>query len=287
MSITWGSGGNGIRGVQFGEGMGPINMVGTANFFAQNKFRIGETVTIHTLGSTVPVHVRGIISYFPTMYPDHEEFVVMDIKQLGQYAALHMPNLLQPNAETWVRIEPGAMDVAGLRRGVEQQGFWTYSTRDAASALKTRVADPLVTAGWSGLLALSFLTVVLASISGLLLYSYIDARERQTEFALMRTLGFTRRELSGVVWFNLLVVAGAGIGLGSVLGMQLGRWLLPLLEIAEGGRRLIPPMVLDMNWAILGITYAFLALAALITVVVLSWLLGKLELQRVLRMGET
>jgi putative ABC transport system permease protein len=165
-------------------------------------------------------------------------------------------------------------------------GFWVYSVEDANRSLGARVADPLVTAGWSGLLALAFLTVVLASVSGLLLYSYIDAREHQTEFALMRTLGFSRNELGGVVWFNLVIVAGLGIGLGSVLGFQLGRWLLPLLEVAEGGRRITPPMLLETNWAILGVTYAVLAVAAAVTVAVLTWLLGRLELQRVLRMGE-
>lgn len=287
LSLSWGAGGSGIRGLQYGPGLEPIPALASPAFLERNKLSVGETVTIWAFGAYTPILVQGVADYFPTVYPDKDAFVVVDVRQIGAFASLHAATQQRPNGETWVRAaSPNIADATALHDAVRSQGFWVFSVEDAQRALGTQVADPLVAAGWSGLLALAFLTVVLASVSGLLLYSYIDAREHQTEFAMLRTLGFSRNELGGVVWFNLVVVAGVGVALGSLLGFQLGRWLLPLLEVAEGGRRITPPMVLETNWAILWLTYGVLGVAAITTVLILTWLLGRLELQRVLRMGE-
>ena len=132
-------------------------------------------------------------------------------------------------------------------------------------------------------LALSFLTVVLASSSGLLLYTYIDTRERQTEFAMLRSLGFSQIQVNGVVWFNLALVVVFGVLIGTWGGQLLGTALLPLLEVAEGGTRVTPPMVLETNWSALGLAYAFLGGATVATVVALAWAISHLEIQRLLR----
>ncbi len=147
-------------------------------------------------------------------------------------------------------------------------------------------SDPLLAAGWSGLLALSFLAVVLATSSGLILYSYIDARERQGEFAVLRTLGFTSFQVNGVVWFNLGLTVAVGLGLGTLGGHWLGRAILPLLEVAEGGARVTPPMVLETNWLAVGTAYLVLAAATAVTVVALAWAISRLEVQRLLRVAD-
>ena len=59
----------------------------------------------------------------------------------------------------------------------------------ATEEIKRRVEQPLANASWGGLLALMFLALVLASASGVVLFSYVDTGERRTEFALLRTLG--------------------------------------------------------------------------------------------------
>ena len=84
-----------------------------------------------------------------------------------------------------------------------------------------RVNNPLVNAGWGGLLLLMFFALVLASASGVMLYCYADSVERKAEYAILRTLGFTKSQLNGVVWFNLLLVMIFGIGVGTIAGYQI------------------------------------------------------------------
>jgi ABC-type antimicrobial peptide transport system permease subunit len=156
----------------------------------------------------------------------------------------------------------------------------------ASEMVAQRVQQPLVSAGWSGLLVLMFLTLVLASASGVMLFSYTDLRERQTEFALLRTLGFSKGQLNGVVWFNLALVVVCGIALGTWVGQLIGNSLLPVMEVAEGGVRVTPPMVFERDWVALLVSYLILGGVTIGTIAWLVWLTAKLEVQQVLRIGE-
>ena len=149
------------------------------------------------------------------------------------------------------------------------------------------MARQLANASWGGLLALMFLALTVASASGVALFSYVDTGERRTEFALLRTMGSSTRQLNGMVWFNLLVIVVCGVGLGTWAGQQIGATLLPVLEVAEGGMRVTPPMALQTNGLTLLTAYLALAAVAVGNGVWLAWFTARLEAQQVLRAGET
>ena len=61
---------------------------------------------------------------------------------------------------------------------------------------------------------------------------------------------------------------------------------MPLMEVAEEGARVTPPMAFTTDWSSLLISYAVLAVVTLGTVVWLAWLSAKIQVQQVLRMGD-
>jgi len=150
----------------------------------------------------------------------------------------------------------------------------------------SRVDQPLVNAGWGALLVLLFLAVALATGSGVMLFSFLDTKERQTEFALLRTLGSTGGQMRGIVWFNLFLIVICGVALGTWVGQLIGASLLPLMELAEEGERVTPPMAFTTNWLSLLVSYSVLAGVTLVTVIWLAWLSAKIQVQQVLRMGD-
>ena len=156
----------------------------------------------------------------------------------------------------------------------------------AEEEVALRGQQPLANAGWGGLLVIMFLALALASASGIALFCWLDTRERQTEFALLRTLGSSRGQLNAVVWFNLAIVVIAGVAVGTWAGAQIGAALLPVLEVAEGGVRATPPLTFETDWRMLALAYAVLAVVSVVTVFWLAYVTGRLEVQRVLRAGE-
>jgi len=50
-------------------------------------------------------------------------------------------------------------------------------------------------------------------------------RRRRRDFALLKTIGFTRSQLAAAVAWQATVTAGAGLVIGVPLGIAAGRWL--------------------------------------------------------------
>ena len=185
-----------------------------------------------------------------------------------------------------LKLEELGLPDEALTESMKQLGVSVREIYDADIMVGSRVDQPLVNAGWGALLVLLFLAVALASGSGVMLFSFLDTKERQTEFALLRTLGSTGGQLRYIVWFNLFLIVICGVVLGTWMGHLIGSSLLPIMEVAEEGERVTPPMAFTTDWLALGVAYLVLIAVTAGTVLWLAWLSSKIQVQQVLRMGD-
>ena len=281
--FSWSPGGRGLRGLWAGDPEEPLPAIVSPEVLEMAGVTPGDTLSLGLSTFTVPIKVETVAEYFPTLDPKQHPFVVLDLSALNHYGNRHNRRLVGGSNELWASLNG---DPQALLDGMKARGLQVKESYLAADLVSQRVEQPLANAGWGGLLVLMFLALVLANASGVVLFSYMDTRERQTEFALLRTLGSSKRQLNGVAWFTLFLVVVCGIGLGTWAGQQIGASLLPVLEVSEGGVRVTPPMVLQTNWATLLVSYLVLATVSVGTVVWLAWLTAKMEVHQVLRAGE-
>ena len=68
-------------------------------------------------------------------------------------------------------------------------------------------------------------TLVLAALASLALTLGSSVRRRRHDLALLKTLGFTRRQLAATVRWQASVTVAAGLLVGVPLGIIAGRWL--------------------------------------------------------------
>ena len=285
-AFSWAAGGLGIRSLRPGPPEEPLPAIVSPSLLEEAEIEPGDTIPLSISSFALPIRVVALADYFPTLNPREQPFVVLDQASFIHYSNLHSARIAGGPNELWARLNGGAPDLTALSAELEGRGLRIKGSQLASQLITERTEQPLTSAGWGGLLVLMFLALVLASASGMVLFSYMDTRERQLEFALLRTLGSSRRQVNGVVLFNLLLVVAVGIGLGTWAGQLIGLTLLPILEAGEGGVRITPPMVFQTNWKTLLISYLVLVSVFAGTVLWLSWLMGKLEIQRVLRAGE-
>jgi ABC-type antimicrobial peptide transport system permease subunit len=83
----------------------------------------------------------------------------------------------------------------------------------------------------------------------------------------------------------MAIIVLFGVGIGTASGLWFSTALLPLLEVAEEGGRVVPPMILDTNWSIMVMAYAVLGGATAVTFGAVAWLIARLDIQQVLRAG--
>ena len=285
--FSWATGAVGLNGVRTGEPDVPLPALVSAAFLEVADARVGDTVILGMSTHSLLLEVVDEVSFFPTLDPNDRPFAVVDLERFTQAVIRHSPRPQRGPNELWISSTPDTpVDSEAISAALSDQGASVRGILDAQTMVSARVEQPLVNAGWGALLVLLFLAVALASASGLMLFSHLDAKERQTEFALLRTLGISRGQMRRIVWTGLFLMVICGIGLGTLLGWLLGSSLLPLMEVAEEGSRVTPSLVFTTDWQRLLVSYVILAVITVSCGLWLTWLTGKLQLHQVLRMGE-
>ena len=286
LAYSWAPGGTGLRGLRPGRPTSPAPAIVSPRILEEADIEVGEVISVSATTFALPVQVVAVADYFPTLDPREQPFIVLDLETLNLFADRHSRRPGPGPNEVWAAAGDEQAALQALTEAIIDRGLNVDQSFLAQEEIRLRVEQPLANASWGGLLALMFLALVLASASGVVLFSYVDTGERRTEFALLRTLGSSAGQLNGMVWFNLLLMVVCGVALGTWAGQQIGTTLLPVLEVSEGGVRVTPPMTLEANWVTLAVAYLALAAVAVANVVWLAWFTARLNVQQVLRAGE-
>ena len=287
LRFGWAPGGNGLRGIRFGDPEAPIKSIVSHEILEQSNSRVGDVITLGMSSYSVPIKINAVAKYFPTLDPKSNPFVIVDRNSFEYYSNTHSHRITPGPTEIWGSFTTSDVKTDQITDSLIQSKITLPNIHFAQQFIEQSSAKPVKNASWGGLLILMFLTLIIASVCGIIMFSYLDVIQRQGEFALIRTLGSSKHQVLFAVWFSLLIIFAFGIVLGTWVGQLIGSSILPLLEIAEDGKRITPPMLLQMNWISLSLTYLMLSAVILGTTMWLAWFTAKIDIQRVLRAGES
>jgi FtsX-like permease family len=192
------------------------------------RLRIVGTAALPTIGDVIGVHTSlstgAIIST--------RSLPAMDLDAYGPVSG--------PNA-IFVRLRPGVSQAAGERslnriaaqlnqdsRGplVESIAGDIGNYVDFYSILPVQRPAEIVNYRTMGAMpAILASGLAAGTVVGLGLTLIASVRRRRRDFALLKTLGFTRRQLAAAVAWQSSVVAAVGLLVGVPVGIAAGRWL--------------------------------------------------------------
>jgi len=102
----------------------------------------------------------------------------------------------------------------------------------------------------------------------------------------MRALGLSSRQLYGSIVLEQAVLILTGLALGTGLGVLLNQITLPRLPVSLADRPPIPPFVPRADWLAVGSLYLLLAVAFLVILGIVTALLWRARIHRILRIGQ-
>ena len=253
----------------------------------QLEVKAGDTVMIGAGSRHLTASVAGVFDYFPTYRPTTGAragtgtgLVLVDGGRLSTAINGAIPDQpLGPN-EAWF----ATTQTAATRNALKALSPLTITEREAVRAQQQD--DPLIAAGWAGILAIAFGAVLLLSAIGFVVYSYLTAQQRALEFAILRTLGFSRPQIFSVVLFEHLFVIAAGMGLGTLVGLRIGRLMLAFLGVDEQGGQVVPPFVQQVSWTEVFVVWGILGTVFVATIAAVVTLYFRLAVSRALRIGD-
>ena len=286
--FIWGSGSIlGTRGVVFGnagEMEQPLRIIVGKSFLEQEGVSRGDQVQLWVDGHRISGEIADAVEYFPTLDPSDDGFMVVSLPALLQRLNTAESDFERQPNELWLNTGLSGSAREGLVGSLGERSSTQVSDRGELLALFQ--ADPLVAAGWDGILTLAFIAVLFATLMGFSVYSYVQAQRRRVEFAMLRSIGLSFRGLVAIVLLEQVIVVVIGLGLGSWMGVQLTTVLMPFLGLTEQGTQVLPPFAVEVNWPAIIATYSIMAIVFLGVMVSLIGVFSRTAIHRALRFGE-
>lgn len=162
-----------------------------------------------------------------------------------------------------MELAPGADRAALAQKLSDDFGLKEVTDRDALLAAIDE--DPLIAAGGTGLLTIGFIATLVLLAGAALVVLFTGAERRRSEVAVLRAIGFSRGQITRMLALEYGLLVVFGIGLGAVLGRELGTRMLSFLNVTETGARVEPEFVLTTDWGIVAITAAGIVAAFILT----------------------
>jgi hypothetical protein len=273
------------HGLQFSSTLNPVPALASDAFIRYSGLKVGDVTDIYVSNLFLPIEIVGTYDLFPTLGDSREDAsIVVDGATLAASLNANPTGPLEYPDEVWMQGGDGLLTST---RDLITAGTLVGSISSFDELREAQQKDPLVAAGWEGILFISFAAILILSAIGFLIYSYLTAQRRTLEFAVLRTMGFSKRQIAIVVGFEQVFVIGLGMIAGTLMGMRLGSLMIRYMGLTETGDEVLPPMQLEISWFTVGTAWLVLGLVFLVTIGAVVLLYSRLALHRVLRIGET
>lgn len=260
----------------------------------------GQALSVRIAGAERQLNIVGVIDSFPTA-DAASPLVIADLQTLAmlRLQAAHSTradagdeaDTRRPD-EWWLDLSGDAeIDAAGaslaeeVDRALLARPFTSVSVDTASGRLRTLLSDP-VAVGIIGALGIGAVAAGLFALIGIAVAASVSARQRQTEFALLRALGLSRRQLSAWLWLENGSLAVISVLAGTALGAIIAWVVLPTVTLTGDGLQPTPPVVVALPLASIAVLAIVAAVAVAVVVLVIAAALRRVGIGNVLRLGE-
>ncbi len=262
-------------------GEDPVPVVATASFLDATASAVGDDMRIRIGGIDRRVRIVGALRAFPTVEPT-QPVVLMDFQTLS-LLRFEGSDAVEPAQEWWFALDPS--ERVGAMERLRDSSIGSRSVLGRVERTQALATDP-VALGVIGVLSIGVAAAALFAVVGFISSAAVSARERVTEFALLRALGLSSGQLSGWLSLENATLAVISLVAGSALGLVVAWVALPFVTVTQQADPPFPPVVVDIPWATIAALEGVGIVALSAAVVVLAWLLRRIGLSSALRMGE-
>lgn len=217
------------------------------------------------------------LPYWPSQYPDQSPFLIANLAYIYDQVPL-IPY------DIWLKMEPDAKTApiipVLLGKGVELQ-----SIDDMRSELITQSKHP-ARGGVFGILSLGFMVTIIVSLSGYILFWFFNLSRRVVQIGILRAMGLSRKQLTGMLLLEQLFTAGLSIGLGIGIGKLTSLLFLPFLQTTDNSANQIPPFRVVFEATDTNRLYIVVGVMMSIGIVLLITHIRRLKVHQAVKLGE-
>ena len=252
--------------------------VATDRFLADTGTDVGASIPLGPDGPSLAL--TGSAKGFPTL-PGSAGAVIVDLSTYAAAAWMTDGTIIVPT-EWWLDVDGPAAPVATR---VLAPPFSSTAVVDRTARARALSTDP-VALGISGALYIGFAAAAIFAVIGFAVSSAISAAERKTEFAVLRSVGLSKRQLSGALALEGGLTVFLALAAGTALGVLLAWFVLPYVSLSGEGGRPFPEVIVHFPWTTALLLEGALLLTLALVVAIEIRILARVRLAPALRAGE-
>lgn len=203
-----------------------------SSYASKYALKEGDLLSITIGQQPLEFVIVGILPYWPAQYPDQTPFFVANLDYIYDQAPI-IPY------EVWLKMKPDAK-VTPIVTALQAKGIEIASIKDVRNELIVQKKLP-ARGGVFGILSLGFLVSVVVSLIGYMLYWFFNLSSRVVQFGVLRAMGLSRKQLTGMLLLEQGFTAGLSIVLGIVIGKLTSYFFLPFLQTSQNVKTQVPP----------------------------------------------
>lgn len=259
-----------------------IPVLVSETFLESTASSLGDTTEMRVGDLRGNVTIAGVIRGFPTVAADSAGIVIADLATVAMHHFEPGRTIVGPD-ELWLEVDSTAIEP--VAEALSQDPFVSRSVDSRSERAQSLLSDP-VALGNIGSLSLGFVAAAIFAGIGFIVSAVVSARERITEFALLRALGLSPRQLAR--WMSLehgvlLVISLIG---GTLLGLALAWLVLPLISVTQQATQVVPGVIVVVPWQTIVLLELGIVVVLFAVVAVLALVLRRGGLGSLLRLGE-
>ncbi len=256
----------------------------------------GDRLSLQLTGNDFSLSAFKIVAVvhdFPTLYATKYPlgFAVGNLNDITAAIDQGQNNTAAGPNEYWLSISENPSEQNTLFSTLDsRRGSLEIANTDTRSGELQDIQSNPLNAGMRGLLLSGAAIAALLAIVGILVQSILAARQRTGQFAVLRTLGMARAQLTRLLLSEQLVVFLMGIVGGTIIGIVLATATLPFLQFGDTtldpSTIGVPPYRLTFDPRPTLIFYVALSVAFVLALLLAARYANRLGLGRSLRVGE-
>jgi putative ABC transport system permease protein len=253
----------------------------------REKYKLKEGDTIHiSWGDQNYLEgvVYAFVDYWPTYNPnpvakgkDAPGLIVANLSYIQNKMAL------QPY-EVWIKKAEDATDKE-INDKITEKNIQLVKLQYTDQELVKMKNDPLLQ-GMNGMLTLGFIASMLISLLGFLIYWIISIQGRVLQFGILRAMGMSLAKVIGMLACEQVLVSGAAILIGILVGGFTGDLFIPLLQIMYSSADQVPPFRIMANGADYIKVYAVIGTMISMGFLILWRIISRIKIDQAVKLGE-
>ncbi|MEC0210550.1 ABC transporter permease [Paenibacillus ehimensis] len=247
------------------------------SFADKHHIKAGDLISISVSSQPVEFVVVATVPYWPSQYPDQTPFFIANLDYVYDQGPV-------TPYDVWMKMKDGAK-VAPIIDALKAKNIGIASVKDVRNELITQKKHP-ARGGVFGILSLGFLVSVLVSLIGYILYWFFNLSSRVVQFGVLRAMGLSRRQLTGMLLLEQLFTAGLAIALGLGIGKLTSYLFLPFLQTAENVKTQVPPFRVIFDARDTDQLYVVIAVMMLTGAGLLFLHIRRLRVHQAVKLGE-